>query len=94
MVLEYLKGTNMTATKRCPRCKGRKIIYKVGSAYCMVNSGGKEVDCPFCLGDGKVDVTPKSNKEDKADANEKTKGKKRGPKAKSKESKSRTAHAL
>lgn len=39
---------------RCPRCNGRKRMYKVRSIYSHTNSGGVEVDCPLCLGVGKV----------------------------------------
>ncbi len=37
---------------RCVRCKGRKKMYKMGSAYSHTNSGGEEVTCPMCLGEG------------------------------------------
>lgn len=38
--------------QRCMRCHGRKRIFKVGNAYCLVDSGGVAVDCPMCLGKG------------------------------------------
>jgi uncharacterized protein CbrC (UPF0167 family) len=40
----------------CPRCEGRKKIYKVGAGYSHQNTGGVSVDCPFCIGKGKVKV--------------------------------------
>ena len=41
---------------RCMRCRGRKTVFKVGSGYSHTNTGGVEVDCPMCLGDGKVNT--------------------------------------
>lgn len=38
----------------CMRCKGRKKMYKVGSGYTRENTGGKKIDCPMCLGVGKI----------------------------------------
>lgn len=39
-------------TIRCVRCKGRKKMFKVNSAYSITNTGGVEVQCPICLGTG------------------------------------------
>lgn len=39
---------------RCMRCYGRKKIYKIMGGYSHANTGGKEVDCPMCLGEGKI----------------------------------------
>lgn len=39
---------------RCPRCSGRKRMYKMRSIYSHTNSGGVEVECPLCLGVGKI----------------------------------------
>lgn len=39
---------------RCMRCRGKKKVYKIMGGYSHVNSGGKEVDCPMCLGVGKI----------------------------------------
>lgn len=39
---------------RCTRCNGQKKVFKVASGYSQVDSGGEKVNCPFCLGDGKV----------------------------------------
>lgn len=39
---------------RCMRCKGRKRIYKIMGGYTHINTGGIEVDCPMCLGTGKI----------------------------------------
>lgn len=36
----------------CPRCSGRKKVFKVRGAYSLVDSGGVEVDCPYCGGTG------------------------------------------
>jgi len=40
--------------RRCIRCRGRKKIYKVRGAYSYTNTGGVEVDCPMCLGEGMI----------------------------------------
>jgi hypothetical protein len=37
---------------RCVRCKGRKKLFKMGSIYSYTNTGGIEVKCPMCLGEG------------------------------------------
>ena len=36
----------------CPRCSGRKKVFKVRGAYSLVDSGGVEVDSPYCGGTG------------------------------------------
>jgi len=41
--------------RRCFRCQGRKKMYKAGSGYSMIDTGGVEVDCPLCLGVGTID---------------------------------------
>ncbi len=38
----------------CVRCEGRKKIYKVGSGWSHINTGGVLTDCPLCLGVGKI----------------------------------------
>lgn len=38
----------------CFRCCGRKKLYKKGSGYMLCDSGGVLVDCPLCLGVGKI----------------------------------------
>jgi len=43
-----IKGSEI----RCIRCKGRKKIFKTGNAYSYTNTGGIEVKCPLCLGEG------------------------------------------
>lgn len=48
---------------RCPRCKGCKKMYKVGSAYAHTNSGGVEVTCPMCNGIGKAQTLNQALKE-------------------------------
>jgi len=40
------------ATIRCVRCKGRKKIFKVNGIYSYTNTGGVEIQCPLCLGNG------------------------------------------
>lgn len=42
--------------RRCFRCKGRKKMFKLGSAYSHTNTGGNEVDCPLCLGEGIIET--------------------------------------
>lgn len=37
---------------RCVRCKGRKKIFKMNGAYSLINTGGVEIECPMCLGNG------------------------------------------
>lgn len=39
---------------RCVRCKGRKKLFKVGNIYSYTNTGGVEVNCPMCLGEGQT----------------------------------------
>lgn len=39
---------------KCPRCLGGKKMYQLGNGYSAVNFGGKQVDCPMCLGEGEV----------------------------------------
>jgi hypothetical protein len=41
-------------TVRCMRCRGRKKIYKVRNIYSYTNTGGILVDCPMCVGSGRV----------------------------------------
>lgn len=36
------------------RCKGLKNIFQVGNCYSLINTGGKPVKCPMCLGEGKI----------------------------------------
>lgn len=40
--------------QRCPRCSGRKDIYKLGGAYSLIDTGGVKVKCPMCLGEGEI----------------------------------------
>lgn len=40
---------------RCIRCKGRKRIYKAAKGgYSYIDTGGTQVDCPMCLGEGTI----------------------------------------
>lgn len=41
---------------RCPRCNGRKKLYKMNSGYSHVNCGGPEVECPMCQGKGECET--------------------------------------
>lgn len=59
---------------KCVRCKGRKKIFKVGTAYSYTNTGGVQVDCPLCLGTGyaptieeAIEDVKKINSKNKAD---------------------------
>lgn len=76
----------------CPRCSGRKKVFKVRGAYSLVDSGGVEVDCPYCGGTGqepdfeqevakleqkKQESSKTSNKSSKKPAKEKAVPKKR-----------------
>lgn len=42
--------------KRCMRCRGQKKVFKIGSGYSRIDTGGVEVDCPLCQGDGSVKI--------------------------------------
>lgn len=46
--------------RRCIRCKGRKKMFKVRGAYTHANTGGVEVDCPMCLGEGTIKTIEKA----------------------------------
>lgn len=37
---------------RCVRCKGRKKLFKINAIYSYTNTGGVEIQCPMCLGNG------------------------------------------
>lgn len=50
---------------RCVRCKGRKKMYKVQGVYSNINTGGKEVDCPMCMGAGLMEKAPENNEDTK-----------------------------
>ncbi len=40
---------------KCPRCIGRKKVYRImGNGYSLMNSGGVEITCPMCNGEGSV----------------------------------------
>lgn len=43
----------------CIRCNGRKKLYKINSVYSFADTGGQFVDCPMCLGAGRVPHPPK-----------------------------------
>lgn len=47
-------GSVEMGTEICVRCRARKKLYKVGSAYSSVDTGGELVDCPMCLGVGRI----------------------------------------
>jgi hypothetical protein len=44
------------STKRCFRCRGRGKVYKSGSGYSLIDSGGVEVKCPLCLGEKMITI--------------------------------------
>jgi hypothetical protein len=48
MELLSMKG----AMIRCVRCKGRKKLFKFNGIYNYTNTGGVEIQCPMCLGEG------------------------------------------
>ena len=48
---------------RCTRCQGLKFMYEINGGYSAVNSGGKKVDCPRCLGKGKIDTLDNASDE-------------------------------
>jgi hypothetical protein len=44
-------------TKRCPRCRGQKSVYRIGrSGYSLENFGGEKTDCPSCKGQGFIQI--------------------------------------
>lgn len=45
--------------RKCMRCKGMKNIFQVGNCYSLINTGGKPVKCPMCLGEGKIKTLEK-----------------------------------
>lgn len=49
--------------RRCFRCNGQKKIFKIGSAYSLKNTGGIEVTCPLCNGDGHIPTIQEVEKE-------------------------------
>ena len=67
---------------KCPRCQGRGDVYQVGSAYSMVDTGGKKVKCPLCVGSGKYNFPDVSKGRTKSGASGKTKAYKNAKKAK------------
>lgn len=60
---------------KCMRCSGRKKMYKVGGGYTHTNNGGKFVDCPMCLGEGKIKTLEAATKEIEEKAIKKRKSK-------------------
>lgn len=60
--------------RRCFRCRGQKKMYKMASAYSLVDTGGIEVTCPLCNGDGVIDkievIEKKADKKRKERRNE------------------------
>ncbi len=38
----------------CMRCHGRKKLFKIMGGYSHADTGGVSVDCPMCLGKGKI----------------------------------------
>lgn len=52
-----------TKMMRCIRCEGRKRMYNMNGGYTHVNMGGIQVDCPLCLGKGKIPVFEEASEE-------------------------------
>lgn len=62
----------------CVRCRGAKKMYKVGSAYSMIDCGGEKVTCPLCSGTGQMKTfAERSAKDDKGDEKPKRSHKKK-----------------
>ena len=59
--------------KRCFRCRGQKKLFKIGAAYSLVNTGGKSVDCPLCMGKGEIEPPKVIARNDKKKAQDKAK---------------------
>ena len=47
----------------CMRCDGRKKMYVMNGGYTHANMGGPQVDCPLCLGIGKIPVLEDAQEE-------------------------------
>jgi hypothetical protein len=52
----------------CMRCDGRKKMYLMNGGYTHANMGGPQVDCPLCLGKGKIPVFDDAPEEVKKEA--------------------------
>lgn len=52
------------AEKRCFRCNGARKVFKMGSGYTVVNTGGVEVTCPLCNGEGTISMPDANAHED------------------------------
>ena len=60
--MDLRKGSGLDdGERRCIRCRGRKKLYKAMSGWSFHNSGGTQVDCPMCLGKGKIPIIPPSH---------------------------------
>lgn len=42
--------------RNCPRCRGRRELYKAGTGYTYANFGGHLVKCPCCNGSGTITI--------------------------------------
>lgn len=51
----------------CMRCDGRKKMYVMNGGYTHTNMGGPYVDCPLCLGIGKIPVLEDAKEEIKTE---------------------------
>ena len=49
---------------RCPRCLGRREMYKINGGWSAVDSGGVLMECPMCLGKGVWPKRPSDQKKD------------------------------
>jgi hypothetical protein len=47
----------------CMRCDGRKKMYTMNGGYTHANMGGPLVDCPLCLGKGKIPMLEEAPEE-------------------------------
>lgn len=53
---------------RCIRCEGRKKMYTMNGGYTHANMGGIQVDCPLCLGKGKIPAFEEATEEVKKES--------------------------
>ena len=67
---------------RCMRCRGKKKIYKTMGGYSHANTGGVLVDCPLCLGVGRIQKMEDALKSIQETKNEKIPAKRKNKKTK------------
>lgn len=61
---------------RCVRCKGRKKLFKINGIYSYTNTGGVEIQCPMCLGNGVTKSLEEATEEIKKEVEKVEKGRK------------------